>query len=163
MTGTETFLGIPLLLTGNRTKDFIYLKSKVYARLERWCSKLLSQTTRVDEYMKIPLFPNNQSDLLILKDIKNVNATIKEYHQVQTTLINDIAHHATQIPVLPGCLPQSLGQVKVYIDATFKDGKGAAYIVTRGKNDQILPLATSLFSAHSLLEAELRVLEVGLL
>ncbi|PON66863.1 hypothetical protein PanWU01x14_106490 [Parasponia andersonii] len=92
-----------------------------------------------------------------------VNTVVKGYHQVQTTPINDITHHATQISLSPGHLPQSPRQVRVYIDAAFKDREVAAAVVIRGENDQILLLVTSLFSANNPPDVELWALEVGLL
>ncbi|PON52901.1 hypothetical protein PanWU01x14_205840, partial [Parasponia andersonii] len=88
-----------------------------------------------------------------------VNAASKEYYQVEATPINDIAHHATWSPGPSRHLPQSPRQIRIYIDTTFKDGEGTMGVVTRRKNDQILLLVMSLFSANSPFEAELRTLE----
>lgn len=42
----ERYLGNPLFLSQNRSKDFEFLKTKVQNRLESWKSKLLSQASR---------------------------------------------------------------------------------------------------------------------
>ncbi|PON50911.1 hypothetical protein PanWU01x14_220430 [Parasponia andersonii] len=46
MNGKEIFLGNPLFLTNNRTRDFKFLKDRIASRLEGWKFKLLSQAER---------------------------------------------------------------------------------------------------------------------
>ncbi|PON91867.1 hypothetical protein TorRG33x02_124650 [Trema orientale] len=43
MTWGESFLGNPLLLTNNCTRDFLFIKERVISRLEGWKAKLLSR------------------------------------------------------------------------------------------------------------------------
>lgn len=46
MNGKETFLGNPLFLTNNRSRDFKFLKDKICSKLEGWKCKLLSRAER---------------------------------------------------------------------------------------------------------------------
>ncbi|PON60093.1 hypothetical protein TorRG33x02_285770 [Trema orientale] len=79
------------------------------------------------------------------------------------TPTSDLGHNETETASWPRGVAQSTGSIRVVMDAAFKDGESANGIVAKEENDKILIVATSLFLANTLLEAELQALEMGLL